>query len=79
MTYRWDTSFFHCPADGSFDVADLKNRTDELAEFIGGASERYGFRQRNLVVVGYFNGANITASLIFASPASFGARNPVSG
>jgi len=61
-------SFFHCSADGSFDVADLKNRTDELAEFIEGASERYGFRQRNLVVVGYSNGANIAASLILLHP-----------
>lgn len=65
-------SFFHCSADGSFDVDDLKNRTDELAEFIEGASERYGFRQRNLVVVGYSNGANIAASLILLHPHHLG-------
>ena len=64
--------FFRHSADGSIDVADLKNRTDELAEFVEAASERYGFRQRNLVVVGHSNGANIAASLILLHPHHLG-------
>jgi predicted esterase len=50
------------------DMRDLKSRTEELAQFIGAASERYGFRKRRLIVVGYANGANLAASLILLHP-----------
>jgi phospholipase/carboxylesterase/glyoxalase family protein len=60
--------FFRRFAEGVFDVDDLKARTNELAEFIGIAAEHYGFSKRHLVVVGYSNGANIAASLIFLHP-----------
>jgi len=50
------------------DMRDLKSRTEELAQFIGAASERYGFRKRRLIVVGYANGANLAASLILLQP-----------
>ena len=39
-----------------------------LVPLIGGASERYGFRKRRLIVVGYANGANLAASLILLHP-----------
>jgi predicted esterase len=60
--------FFRRFAEGVFDVDDLKERTAELARFIDAASERYGFSKRQLVVVGYSNGANIAASLILLHP-----------
>ena len=60
--------FFRRFAEGVFDVDDLKARTNELAKFIDVAAEHYGFTKRHLVAVGYSNGANITASLIFLHP-----------
>lgn len=60
--------FFRRFAEGVFDVDDLKARTNELAEFIDVAAEHYGFSKRHLVAVGYSNGANIAASLIFLHP-----------
>jgi len=60
--------FFRRFAEGVFDVDDLKARTNELAEFIDLAAEHYGFSKRHLVAVGYSNGANIAASLIFLHP-----------
>jgi predicted esterase len=55
-------------AEGVFDVDDLKARTNELAQFIGAAAEHYGFDKRQLVTVGYSNGANIAASLLLLHP-----------
>lgn len=60
--------FFRRYAEGIFDIEDLKLRTGELARFIDGAAERYGFSKRQLVAVGYSNGANIAASLILLDP-----------
>jgi predicted esterase len=60
--------FFRRFAEGVFDVDDLKTRTKELAEFIDVAAEHYGFSKRHLLAVGYSNGANIAASLIFLHP-----------
>ena len=60
--------FFRRFAEGVFDVEDLKTRTEELANFIDAAAERYGFSKRRLVAVGYSNGANIAASLVLLHP-----------
>jgi phospholipase/carboxylesterase len=60
--------FFRRLAEGVFDVEDLKSRTDELAQFIDAASERYQFSKKKLIAVGYSNGANIAASLILLHP-----------
>lgn len=60
--------FFRRFAEGVFDVEDLKSRTQELAQFIDAASERYDFSKKRLIVVGYSNGANIAASLILLHP-----------
>lgn len=60
--------FFRRPADGVIDVADLRLRTDDLSEFIDTASQRYGFSTKNLIGVGYSDGANIAASLILLHP-----------
>jgi len=60
--------FFRRFGEGVFDVDDLKARTNELAQFIDAAAEHYGFSKRQLVAVGYSNGANIAASLILLHP-----------
>jgi predicted esterase len=49
-------------------VEGVKSRTEELAQFIDAASERYDFSRRRLIVVGYSNGANLAASLILLHP-----------
>jgi phospholipase/carboxylesterase len=58
--------FFRRFAEGVFDVADLKARTDELALFLAEARERYGLGAP--VALGFSNGANIAASLLLRCP-----------
>jgi predicted esterase len=65
--------FFRRLAVGRLDIPDLLERTDELAGFIAGAAEEYGFEPGGVVAVGLSNGANIAASLLFRRPGSLGA------
>jgi phospholipase/carboxylesterase len=60
--------FFRRFSEGVFDVEDLKARTHELAQFIDAAAAQYRFSKRHLIAIGYSNGANIAASLIFLHP-----------
>ena len=57
--------FFRRLAEGIFDEEDLIFRTKELHEFLNKAATEYGFDRSNIVAVGYSNGANIAASLLF--------------
>lgn len=57
--------FFRRLAEGVFDEEDLIFRTGELHRFLDEASEKYGFDRTNVVAIGYSNGANIAASLLF--------------
>lgn len=57
--------FFRRLAEGVFDEPDLIARTHELNTFLDEAAVEYGFDRRNIVAVGYSNGANIAASLLF--------------
>ena len=57
--------FFRRLAEGVFDEEDLVFRTKELNEFIDEAAKTYGFDRENVVAIGYSNGANIAASLLF--------------
>ncbi|EAZ86628.1 alpha/beta hydrolase [Lysinibacillus sp. FSL M8-0216] len=57
--------FFRRLAEGVFDIEDLIIRTKELNEFLNEASQQYGFDRQRIVAVGYSNGANIAASLLF--------------
>ena len=59
--------FFRRLAEGVFDLEDLKNRTNELADFVAAAAQHYGFPVATVVAVGYSNGANIAASMLLAS------------
>ncbi|MCQ6561420.1 alpha/beta hydrolase [Paenibacillus mendelii] len=57
--------FFRRLAEGVFDEEDLIFRTKELNGFLDQAASEYGFDRSNLIAVGYSNGANIAASLLF--------------
>ena len=57
--------FFKRLAEGVFDEVDLIARTAQLNDFLNEASEKYGFDRNNMIALGYSNGANIAASLLF--------------
>ena len=57
--------FFRRLAEGVFDEEDLVFRTKELNEFLDEAAKIYDFERENIVGIGYSNGANIAASLLF--------------
>lgn len=57
--------FFRRLAEGVFDEEDLIFRTKELNLFLDEAAEKYGFDRDNIIAIGYSNGANIAASLLF--------------
>lgn len=57
--------FFRRLAEGVFDEEDLIFRTNELNRFLNEASEKYDFNRDNIIAIGYSNGANIAASLLF--------------
>ena len=60
--------FFRRLAEGVFDLDDLKSRTHELADFVASAAKHYEIDARNIVAVGYSNGANIAASILLLRP-----------
>jgi predicted esterase len=60
--------FFRRLAEGVFDLEDLKHRTHELADFVTSAAEHYEIETKNIVAVGYSNGANIAASMLLLQP-----------
>lgn len=57
--------FFKRLAEGVFDEEDLIFRTKELNAFIDQAATDYHFDRSHVIAVGYSNGANIAASLLF--------------
>ena len=56
--------FFRRISPGVLDFADLAKRTETLAEFIANAAVTYGLNARELIAVGYSNGANIALSVL---------------
>ncbi|MBN8207698.1 alpha/beta hydrolase [Bacillus sp. NTK071] len=57
--------FFKRLSEGVFDVEDLIERTHELNTFIDDSAKQYDFDRNNVIAIGYSNGANIAASLLF--------------
>jgi phospholipase/carboxylesterase len=57
--------FFRRLAEGVFDEEDLIFRTKELNGFLDEVAVKYGFDRDNIIAIGYSNGANIAASLLF--------------
>jgi predicted esterase len=65
--------FFRRLAEGVFDLEDLQKRTHELADFIAAAADRYNIDNKNIIAVGYSNGANIAAGVLLLRPETFAA------
>src|SRR5438552_13441741 len=63
--------FFRRLAEGVFDLEDLKKRTHELADFVITAAKQYKIDIKNMVAIGYSNGANIAASTLLLLPEIF--------
>lgn len=57
--------FFRRIADGVFDMEDLALRTKELYAFIDDAAAKYDFNRNQVIAIGYSNGANIAANLLY--------------
>jgi predicted esterase len=60
--------FFRRLAEGVFDMEDLKQRTNELADFVMTSIQHYKLAADWVVAVGYSNGANIAASMLLLRP-----------
>jgi len=60
--------FFRRLGEGVFDVEDLKQRTNDLADFITVAAAQYNLATNEIIAVGYSNGANIAASMLLLRP-----------
>lgn len=60
--------FFRRLAEGVLDQEDLARRTADLASFVEGAIRSYQLDREGVVAVGFSNGANIAASMLFRNP-----------
>lgn len=60
--------FFKRLGAGRFDQDDLAQRTADLNSFLVTASQHYHFDVSNVILLGYSNGANFAASLLFRYP-----------
>lgn len=58
--------FFRRVAEGQYDMADLSRATTRMSAFMRAHIERLG--PSSVAALGYSNGANILASLLFESP-----------
>jgi phospholipase/carboxylesterase len=63
--------YFRRTGEGVYDMDDLHKRTAQMAEFV--AARRAESSPRQVIGLGYSNGANILASVQFASPTLFDA------
>lgn len=58
--------FFRRLAEGVFDENDVRQRANELADFVAEARKRYGLAAP--IALGYSNGANIAAAMMVLRP-----------
>jgi glyoxalase family protein len=63
--------FFRRLAEGVFDERDVVDRAEELSDFLLGTAARYGRSPEKLTALGYSNGANIAAAILFLRPEVF--------
>jgi phospholipase/carboxylesterase len=60
--------FFRRLAEGVFDEDDLRERVDELAEFLIAAEKEYEVEAGSWAAVGFSNGANVASALLMLRP-----------
>ncbi len=61
--------FFRRLAEGVFDHEDVRTRADELADFVAEARAAYGLPAP--IALGFSNGANIAAAVLYRRPETF--------
>ncbi len=64
--------FFPRIAEGVFDPIEVTRRTHALADFVLHATKHYGIDGRQLIALGFSNGANIGATLLLLRPEAIG-------
>lgn len=64
------TRFFKRLSPGVFDEKNLEMRTKQLHAFLDHAAIQYNFDRNQVIALGYSNGANIAASMLFHIEAS---------
>ena len=64
--------FFRRHGVGQLDLEDLAERTQELADWVRDAAREHGLRPGSVCAVGFSNGANIAAALLFERPEVLG-------
>lgn len=64
--------FFARLAEGVFDPAEVTRRTHALADFVLVATRHYQLDARQLIAVGFSNGANIASTLMQLRPETLG-------
>lgn len=57
--------YFRRLAEGVFDLEDLENRTKDLYHFVKDTAAEHDIDTTQLVALGYSNGANIAASMLY--------------
>lgn len=62
--------FFRRLAEGVFDTPDMIARANALADWLDAAQQQYAINPASLVAVGYSNGANIAAAMMYLRPQS---------
>jgi phospholipase/carboxylesterase len=65
---RWFRRF----AEGRFDLADVERRAADLAAWLPAALAAHGLAGRDVVALGFSNGANIAHSLLLRHPVLLG-------
>jgi phospholipase/carboxylesterase len=60
--------FFRRIAEGVFDLENMRQETEALADFLRSAASSYGFDPEQVYAAGFSNGANIGASLLLTHP-----------
>jgi predicted esterase len=64
--------FFPRLAEGVFDPAEVKRRTNALADFVLAAAPHHKVDPRKLIAIGFSNGANIAATILQLRPEALG-------
>ena len=60
--------FFRRLAMGVFDEDDVRFRANELVDFLQKIAQLEGFEEKNVVALGYSNGANMAGALLLLHP-----------
>jgi predicted esterase len=60
--------FFRRHGTFDLDIDDLREKTDDLADFLTAAAGHYGFQPQGVTALGYSNGANIAVNMLLQRP-----------